>query len=138
MQLESNEPITANSAPQSPSHDVGVFINPSTDVDFPDDSPIPQLRNLAIKPHETSSSWHQRITPPTSPVLIPDEELEAYFNAPITQPPHTSSPVQEHLEIIEEELQKPFPLDSMVSSKLEQSLLKVSESQGAEVPASLQ
>ena len=119
LQLKPNELATANLVPQSPSHDAGVSTNPLANVDIADDPPISQPRSPAIETQETSSSQHQRVTSPVSLVLIPDKELEAYFNAPITHPPHTSSPVQQHLVIIEEELQKPFPLDSTISSKLE-------------------
>ena len=45
--------------------------------------------------------------------------------------------MQPHLEIIEEELQKTFPMDSAVSSKLERSLLRVSEASDVDVPMAL-
>ena len=76
-------------------------------------SPVAEPRSFSNLPQPNS-------TLPDSPTLIPDEELEEYFNAPITQTPSTfSSPVQQHLKIIEEELQKSFPLDFAVSAKLE-------------------
>ena len=137
LRLESNEPAAADSTPQSPLQDAAVLVNPTPATTVADDLPISPFSSPTVEVPETDRSCHQHDIPSSSPASIPDEELEAYFNAPITQPPSTSSPVQGHLEIIEEELQKPFPLDSMVSSKLERSLLKVSESQGAEVPASL-
>ena len=66
--------------------------NPTADLY---NHPINQLRSPGAEPHSFSNLPQPNSTPPSSPALIPDEELEEYFNAPITQPPHTfSSPVQ--------------------------------------------
>ena len=117
LQFEPSEPVATAFAVQSPFYVAEVSTNPSTDIDT---QPIIQLRSLAAGIQETSNYPQQIPTPRSSPALIVDEELEAYFNAPITHPPSSnSSPVHHHLQIIEEGLQKPFPLDSTVSSRLE-------------------
>ena len=73
---------------------------------------------------------------PTTPTSMPDEELDNYFNATVTQPPISSSfSMQQHLQIIEEELQKPFPIDLAILANLERSFLRVFEE--ADVPTSL-
>ena len=75
----------------------------------------------------------------TLTALTTDEELDNYFSAPLTYPSiGSSSPIQHHLSIIEEELQKPFPSNPTTLAKLERSLLKVAESEDAEMPALLQ
>ena len=117
LQSEPSKPVATASAVQSPFHVAGVSTNPLTDIDT---QPILQSRSPAAGIQETSDYLRKIPTPPSSLALIPDEELEAYFNAPITHPPSSnSSPVHHHLQIIEEGLQKPFPLDSTVSSRLE-------------------
>ena len=69
--------------------------------------------------------------------MIPDEKLEEYFSAVITQPPSSSSsPMQQHQQIIEE-LQRPFSLEPVISARLEISLLKISEASDADILASL-
>ena len=72
---------------------------------------------------------------PNAPTLVLDEELENYFSAPLTYPPtKASSPIHQHLAFIKKELRKPFPSNSTTLARLERSLLKVVESEDAEVP----
>ena len=105
LQPELNEPVVANPAVQSPPITAAVSANPLADIDFPNNQPITQPGSSVAKTQETSSLSHQLSTPPASLSIILDEELEAYFNAPITQPSAgNSSLVHQHLQIIEEDL----------------------------------
>ena len=107
-------------------------------VDIPGDQPISQLKSPVAETYDISILPQQPPSLSTSPTLIPNEELEAYFRAPITQPPHGSpSPAHHHLKIIKEGLQRPFPLDPAFSASLERSLLKVSRALDDDIPASL-
>ena len=134
MQHEPNDPAISNLAIQSPPYAVGMLTHPSANVDFLDGQPISQLRSLAAEIQDISSFPYDNPTPPSFLALIPDEELEEYFNAPITHPPSSSSfPMHHHLQIIKKELQKSFPLDSAISARLERSLLRVSEASDANV-----
>ena len=84
MLPESNDPVMAIPAVQCPPVTIEVSTSPLADIELPIGHPIIQPRSLTTETQEISSLPHQRVTPPTSPAVISNEELEAYFNAPIT------------------------------------------------------
>ena len=101
-----------------------------------DNQPIPQLREPAaaddVQPVQVlegnkASSPQNYVVLPTL-ILVPDEDLDSYFNAPFTQPLSGNFSLCSSISKSSKKNYKhPFPTDPPISASLERSLLRVFE-----------